>query len=130
MNNKTCYAVLIANILKKDVKDFVQVFKERLIRQLDYDIKINEAQEIRFRNELGGLVISKTNNDRRIMGIINHYIENLKYPNYQGGIENWDEVRVSHILNDFPVRADINDGKGRHGKYSSPTTLMRTLINN
>jgi hypothetical protein len=46
MNNRTCYSVVMTNIQKRNTKDFGQIFKERLIRQLNHDIKLTEGQEI------------------------------------------------------------------------------------
>ena len=88
---------------KKKIKNFGQVFKERVIRQLDHDLRITERQEINFRKELGDVVLSKSNNDKKIIGTINHHIENLTYNNYGGEIQNWDEINVTGILNDFPL---------------------------
>jgi hypothetical protein len=128
MNNKTCYSVVMTNVLKKDVNDFRQVFKERLIRQLDYDLNINERQEIRFRKELQDIVLAKSNNDKKIIGTINHHVENLKYSNYGGGIENWDEVNVTGILNDYLVNTKLTPDRKRRGSYFKPIELMAELI--
>lgn len=128
MNNRTCYSMVMSNVLKKDVKDFSQVFKERLIRQLYYDLKINERQEIKLRKEFERIVINKSNNDKKIIGTINHHVENLKYNNYGGGVMNWDEVHVSGILNDYSVATKIGNDKRRHGNYFKPIELMDGLI--
>ena len=93
----------MTNVLKKEIRNFGQVFKERVIRQLDHDLRITERQEINFRKELGDVVLSKSNNDKKIIGTINHHIENLTYNNYGGEIQNWDEINVTGILNDFPL---------------------------
>ena len=128
MNNKTCYSFVMANVLKKDFKDFRQVFKERLIRQLDYDLNITERQEIEFREELDSVVLVKSNNDKKIIGTINHHVDNLKYPNYQGGIENWDEVSVSGILNDYFVGTKLTADRRRNRDFFKPLDLMKDLI--
>jgi hypothetical protein len=128
MNNKTCYSVVMASVLKKDVKDFGQVFKQRLIQQLDHDISINERQEIKVRNELADVVLSKSNNDKRIIGTINHHVENLKYNNYGGGIENWDEVNVTGILNDYVVGTKLVTARKGNRGFFRPIELMAELI--
>jgi hypothetical protein len=107
MNNKTCYSVVMANVLKKDLKNFEQVFKQRLIRQFEHDLNIKEPQEIKLRNMLGDLVLTKSNNDKKIIGTINHHMKNLTYNSYPGNVENWDEVAVSGILNDYLVGTQI-----------------------
>jgi hypothetical protein len=126
MNNKTCYSVVITNILKKDVKDFGQVFKERLFRQLDHDLSINERQEVRLRNELGDIVFSKSNNDKKIIGTINHHVDNLKYNNYGG--ENWDDINVTAILNDYLVGTKLTPDRKRNRDFFRPIELMQALV--
>lgn len=128
MNNKTCYSVVMTNVLKKDLKDFEQVFKERLIRQLDHDLNINERQEIKFRKELGVIGLSKSNNDKKIIGTINHHVDNLKYNNYGGGVETWDEVKVTGILNDYLVGTKITADRRRNRDFFRPIELMEDLI--
>jgi hypothetical protein len=128
MNNKTCYSVLMTNILKRDVKSFGQVFKNRLIRQLDHDLNLNERQEIKLRNGLGDIVLSKSNNDKKIIGTINHHVDNLKYNNYEGGVDNWDEISVTGILNDYLVGTKIKADRKRNRDFFRPIELMEELI--
>jgi hypothetical protein len=129
MNNKTCYSILIINVLKKDVKDFGQVFKARLIRQLDHDFKINERQEIRFRKELAEVVLAKSNNDKKIIGTINHHVESLEYRNYETAIEYWDELQVTEILNHDLLGTKITPDRRRNRDFFKPIELMAALIN-
>jgi hypothetical protein len=126
MNNKTCYSVIMTNVLKKDLKDFERVFKERLIRQLDHDLHINEEQEIIIRKELNNILLSKSNNDKRIIGTINHHVENLKYNNYGGG--NWDDVNVTGILNDYLVGTKLTSDRKRNKGFFRPVELMQELV--
>lgn len=128
MNNKTCYSVVLSNILKKDLKDFGQMFKNRLIRQLDHDLNINEGQEVKVRKALGDIVLTKSNNDKKIIGTINHHIENLKYNNYEGGIKNWNEVNVAGILNDYLVGTKLIEGQKRNRDFFRPVELMQELV--
>jgi hypothetical protein len=118
----------MTNFLKKNLKDFGQVFKERLIRQLDYDLNINERQEIKIRKELGDILLKKSNNDKKIIGTINHHVENLKYNNYEGGIENWDEVRVTGIMNDYLVGTKLMADRKRNRDFFRPVELMNELV--
>lgn len=126
MNSKTCYSLIMTNVLKKDVKDFGQVFKERLIRQLDHDLNITERQETKFRKELGDIVISKSNNDKKILGTINHHIENLKYNNF--GTENWDDINVTGILNGYLVGTKLTIDRKRNRDFFRPIELMQELV--
>jgi hypothetical protein len=127
MNNKTCYSVILKNVLKKEVRDFGLVFKERLIRQLDHDLKITERQEIRLRTDLADVVLRKSNNDKKIIGTINHHVDNLKYNYYQAGRENWDEVRIAANLNDYLVGTKIAVDR-RSQDYFRPIELMKELL--
>jgi hypothetical protein len=126
MNNKTCYSVVMTNVLKKDIRDFGQIFKERLIRQLDHDLNINEKQEIKFRKELGDIVLCKSNNDKKIIGTINHHVENLKYYNYGG--ENRDDVNVTGVLNDYLVGTKLTTDRKRNRDFFRPIELMQELV--
>jgi hypothetical protein len=128
MNNKTCYSVLMKNVLKAGTWNFGQVFKERLIRQLDHDLKINESQQVKLRKEFSEVTLVKSNNDKKIIGTINHHIENLKYNSYGVGVENWDEVNVTGVLNDYLVSTKITIGIKRNGDYFRPIELMQDLI--
>jgi hypothetical protein len=128
MNNRTCYSVVMANVLKKDVKDFGHVFKNRLIRQLYHDLNLSERQEIQIRNGLGDILLSKSNNDKKIIGTINHHVENLKYNNYEGGIQNWNEVHVTGILNDYLVGTKIATDRKRSRDFFRPIELMEKLV--
>jgi hypothetical protein len=104
MNNKTYYSVILTNVYKKDLTDFRQVFGKRLIEQLDNDLGLSESQEIRIRKELNDIFVTSTNNDRRILGTINHHIEQLKYVGYKdGGIEFSDTLKENEILNSTPL---------------------------
>ena len=128
VNNKTCYSVVMKNVLKADTRNFGQVFRERLIRQLDHDLKMNERQEIKLRNEFGEVTLAKSNNDKKIIGTINHHVENFKYKSYGVGVENWDEVKVTGVLNDYPVATKISMGMKRNRDYFRPIELMQNLI--
>ncbi|HYI78044.1 MAG TPA: hypothetical protein VEW65_10530 [Chryseolinea sp.] len=128
MNNKTCYSVVMKNVLKADTRNFGQVFKERLIRQLDHDLKINEGQEVKLRKEFGEVTLARSNNDKKIIGTINHHVENLKYNSYGVGVENWDEVKVTGVLNEYLVGTKIEMGMKSNRDYFRPIELMQNLI--
>lgn len=127
MNNKTCYSVVMTNVFKKDVRDFGQVFKERLIQQLNHDLKINESQETKLRGEFGNILISRSNNDKKIIGTINHHVDNLKYNDY-GREENWDDIEITSILNKYLVGTKILTTKKRNGDFFRPIELMEDLV--
>jgi hypothetical protein len=128
MNNRTCYSIVFTNVQKKNLKDFGQVFKDRLIRQLDHDIELSEKQEIKLRNDLGDIELTKSNNDKKIIGTINHHVENLKYHNYGDGVENWDELQVTEIINNYLVGTNILPDRKRNRDFFRPIELMMELV--
>ena len=128
MNNRTCYSIVFTNVQKKNLKDFGQVFKERLITQLDRDIELTEEQEIKLRKDLGDIVLTKSNNDKKIIGTINHHVDNLKYNNYGDGVENWDELQVTEIINGYLVGTKILPDRKRNRDFFRPVELMTELI--
>ena len=118
----------MTGVLKRNLKDFELAFKSRLIEQLHYDLQLNEGQEVRFRNGLGVISLSKSNNDRKILGTINHHVENLKYNNYQGGAERWSEVEVTGILNEYLVGTKLTADRKRNRDFFRPIELMQALV--
>ncbi len=128
MNNKTCYSVILTNVYKRDLKDFGQLFTERLIRQLDHDLGINEAREIKLRQQVGSIIFRKSNNDRKIIGTINHHIENLKFNGYHDSVEYWDEAEVAGHLNNYLVGTKLETNIRRNRNFFRPLELMEELI--
>jgi hypothetical protein len=129
MNNKSCYSVILLNIVKKDVNDFARVFKERFIEQLNFDLPLKESQEILIRQALGEITIARSNNDKRIFGTINHHVEILKLiGDRDGGIENTYVLRQNHNLNIMPVTAKIEVPNRRFKQFFVPKDVMADLI--
>jgi hypothetical protein len=128
MSSKTCYSIIMTNILKKHTEDFGQFFKERLIRQLDNDLMLTEKQEITIRDGLGNITFSRSNNDRKIIGTMNHHVENLRFNDIDGGIDNWDEVKVNRMLNERPMGTKIKLDKKRYRDFFVPLDVMRDSI--
>jgi len=128
MNNRTCYSIIFTNVQKRNLKNFGQVFKERLITQLDRDIELSEGQEIKLRRDLADITLAKSNNDKKIIGTINHHVENLKYNNYGDGVENWNELQVTEIVNSYLVGTKILPNMRRNRDFFRPIELMMDLI--
>ena len=123
MNSLTCYSIVFINVQKKSLKNFGLIFKERLITQLDHDIKLTEEQEIRIRRDLANIILTKSNNDKKIIGTINHNIENLKFSSYPERIENWDELLVTESLNNYLVGTKILPNMKRNRDFFKPIEL-------
>ncbi|MCZ8332075.1 MAG: hypothetical protein O9282_12255 [Flavobacterium sp.] len=128
MNNRTCYSLLFVNVNKKSLKDFGFHFKERLISQLSNDLNISESIEVKLRKDFNNIEIVNTNNDKKIIGTINHHIENLKYYYYDGNIENWDEFKMTKELNDYLVGTKLFTELRRNRDFIRPIELMAELL--
>jgi hypothetical protein len=129
MNNKTCYSVFMFNVYKKDCLDFGRVFRERLIKQLHTDFTLSEATEVKLRQVLSPIDLQESNNDRKILGTINHHIENLKFYKYQdGGVDYWDEVEVTGYFNRHLLGTKLSSDRKRNRNFFKPIDLMNELM--
>ena len=104
VNIKTWYSVIILDVTKKDAKDFRQMFKVRLFEQLRFDLIINKEQEGKIKQTSNDIVFYKSNNDRSTMGVINYYVQHLKWAGQRdGGIEYSDMVHENSVINGTPM---------------------------
>ena len=78
-NDQTSYSFVWGCVKKSEVKNFDMLFSESFIRQLDYDLKINERQEVEIRNSLADLRLAKANNNERVLGIMNEFVHIAKH---------------------------------------------------
>lgn len=124
-SNRTGYSLITTKLLKKDVSDFSNFFKERLITQLDYDFKLNEKQEVGLRTELAKIVISNSNGDKRIITTMNHLTMDLRYNDFG---RNWDDFRVTAILNERPLGAKLPITNRKFKDFFVPMDVVRELI--
>jgi hypothetical protein len=78
VNILTYYSVFVTDIVKKDLKYIDEVFKKRLEEQLHYDKVVDDLGNARFLTE--GLKISfiKTNNNKKVIGRINDFVDMFK----------------------------------------------------
>ena len=81
---------------------------------------------MKIRKELADIALSKSNNDKKIIGTINHHMDNLKYNNY--GSENWDDLHVTGILNDYLVGTKLTIDRKRNRDFFKPIELMQELV--
>jgi hypothetical protein len=125
-NDKTAYSFVWADVRKAMMADFQYLFTETLISQLDFDLRINERQEIDIRNALAELRLTKTNNNKNILGTMNEFIAIVKYQvEYQGGLENISCTSFASGLNNGIVGTKLPISAA---KYSCPKDLMLTLL--
>jgi hypothetical protein len=129
MNNKAGYSILFLNVSKKGLRDFSTQFKEKLLQQLDTDIKLTEGQEVNIRYELGNVELSKSNNNRSVLAAINHHINHLQHVAIRdGGIENCNEIREANILNNYPMTTNVELKKLQGKRYFIATDLIKEIL--
>jgi hypothetical protein len=128
VNNRTAYTLLMVDVSKKDLLNFPSLFKETFIQQLDNDIVLTERQEIELRRELSELEICRTNNDKKIIGTINHHLEAIKidFDRFGGGID-IDTVKLVEKYNDFILGTKLDNVEKKRG-YFIPKEVMSELL--
>jgi hypothetical protein len=128
MNNKTAYTILMVDVHKRDLHDFKTLFKETFIRQLDNDIELTERQEIEIRKELAEFQVCKTNNDKKIIGTINHHLESIKVDfDRFGDLTTIDTIKLVEKYNDFVIGTKLQSIEMKRG-YFIPKEVMSDLL--
>ena len=128
INNKTAYTILMVDVSKKDLTNFPTLFKETFIQQLDNDIALTERQEIEIRKELAQFEICRTNNDKKIIGTINHHLESIKEDFYRfGPVQTVDTVKLVEKYNDFILGTKLDSLEKKRG-YFIPKEVMSELL--
>jgi hypothetical protein len=117
LNSKTCYVVLVTAIVKKDVLPFPEFFRERLVRQFMDDFQLGEKMEVLLRRELSDIRVYSTNGDKKVIGMMNQHVSVLPYYLGWGPVEQWDELKMSYILNEVPTKADVWARKGKYKMF-------------
>ena len=129
LNSKTCYVVLITAVLKKDVGNFADFFRERLVHQLADDFNLTERMEVSLRRELSDINVAHSNNNKHVIGTMNQHVQVLPYYlTRYGPVENWDELSMSYLLNEVPSGAEVW-AKKKKSEYFNPRTAMGELLN-
>jgi hypothetical protein len=128
INNKTAYTILMVNIRKHDILNFPSLFKETFIQQLDNDLTLTERQEIDIRRELVEFDICRTNNDKKIIGTINHHLEAIKLDfDRLESLETIDTVKLVEKYNDFILGTKLDAVEQKRG-YFIPKEVMSELL--
>ena len=105
VNNQTAYSVFIVDVLKKDLKNIDPLFYQRLIKQLKYDKIIAENESFESLFPVENLKFYKTNNDRKIIGRINDFVNMFKtnlFYKYDS-LKNMDIIYENGIYNNTPT---------------------------
>jgi len=91
-------------------------------------LELNETQELKIREDCSDILLSRSNNDKKIIGSINHHVDNLKYNNYGAGIENWNDIGVTRILNSHLLGTKIVVNNKASGDFFRPIDLITELV--
>jgi hypothetical protein len=79
-----------------------------LVRQLNDDFKLSETVEASIRHELAQIRICRSNNNRRVNGIVKDILGLLKFYIWQmGSFEPADEPNIACLLNNRPIGAKV-----------------------
>jgi hypothetical protein len=128
LNSKTCYVVLITAVVKKDLGNFADFFKERLVHQLTDDFKLPEGKEVQLRRELSNIKVAGTNNNKNVLATMNKHVQVLPYYLSRfGPVENWDELSMSYLLNEVPCGANVWARKKKYQSFD-PREAMGELL--
>ena len=124
VNNISYYAVFLVDILKKDLRNFSDLFLDQLLRQLTYDQVITEGQYPVITAQLGRLQLRRTNNDRKALGTINEFIFLFKAHCEGQALDNLDCSTINHYINTSLTGA----GRTSRRHYGNPIQDMKDLI--
>jgi hypothetical protein len=124
VNNKSYYAMFMAGILKKDLKNFPEIFLAHLLRQLAYDKILDAPQSALIQKHYGQPMLLRTNNDKKALGTINDFI--FQFRAHCGGqpLDTIDLAAINHFINNAPAGAGRTDN--RH--YGWPAKDMKELL--
>jgi len=101
VNAETFYSVIIPKFSMKDIDRIDELFIDCFYNQLLFE-KVNTEFET-IVNIIGKVNFQRTNNDRKIIGILNYNIEKLNYFKYKYPIFNSAVIReMTEKLNKTP----------------------------
>lgn len=123
VNNKTYYSVLFPPFKKADLKDFENVFLQRLLDQLVLDKIISHDEMLIVLQKLLPFALARTNNDKKAIGTLNDFIFQAKYM-LEDSHWSTDIGEINSSLNDSLVGA----GRSLQARYGRPLKDMKALI--
>ena len=125
VNNKSYYAVILADIKKADFTNFSTLFFNRLTEQLLLDKVIEPADLLLTVQKYTPLDFTRTNNDKKTIGTINefvlHYQSNLQTPY-------WFDKSLNEI-NSAINNSLTGAARTKKHDYGQPIEDMRALLN-
>ncbi len=122
-NKATLYSAVRLDILKRDLSDVKNFFIDALLKQLKSDQLYSNKVEGFLANNLEKLIITTTDNDKKVIGSMNDMIYQLKV-----GIQH----RVPDLMNPTDTNAAkyVNDIPMSLIQFKTPLKKMRDLQNN
>ena len=78
VNILTYYSVFITDIVKKDFKNIDEIFEKRLKEQLLHDHVVDNFENAKFLIDGSKLNFYKTNNNKKVIGRINDFVQVFK----------------------------------------------------
>jgi len=105
VNILTYYSVFIADIVKKDIKNFDEIFITRLKEQLLKDRVIDDFKNVNLLTDEAKLCFIKTNNNKKVIGRINDFVDMFKVHCIvkYGHLNEMDIVYENGLLNKTPT---------------------------
>ncbi|KJD31968.1 hypothetical protein PK35_12540 [Tamlana nanhaiensis] len=118
VNSKTFYTVIIPKFLVKDRNNLNALLIQNLYNQFlieGYDIDLDTVIDL-----VGKTHFHPTNNNRRLIGILNHYIGKLNYLKYDYATFN------NIVIHEMAQKLNLEPFKQLHWK--TPQEAMKALL--
>jgi len=114
VNANTCYALLAMDVRKAMLADLPAFFRDLLAEQLITEWPVHADAIATYLATLPAAVVAPTNNDKRTLGVMNTYVDTLRYvlPRHEDPLS----VRAARLeawrMNDSIVGAPKDAPKG------------------
>jgi hypothetical protein len=126
INNKSYYSLFTVGVVKKDLTDFDTFFSDLLLEQLMYDRLISLKELPIIKKNVGQLILSQTNNDKKTIGTMNELILQFKAHRFYkyDTLEDMNIRKENSLINEFLITSK----KRTDQKYIQAKELMKKLI--
>jgi hypothetical protein len=126
VNILTYYCVFISDIVKKDLKNIDEIFKNRLQEQLEYDRILDDYEEAIFLTGGSEIGFLKTSNIKKAIGKINDYVYRFKMHCFHkyANLSEMDVVSENNLFNKTSTRKYC-DGKNT---WSCPADNVKEYL--
>ncbi|MBK6627371.1 MAG: hypothetical protein IPG35_07220 [Flavobacteriales bacterium] len=116
---RTSYCLLAFDVVKADLKDFPDVFRQLLHHQLAHEWPMHAALIEAWMAQLPPAIAAATNNDRSTLGIINRYTRTVQYvlSRHHEPLGEQAAFLEAWNLNDGIIGSDSKAGKASGEKW-------------